>query len=518
MPADSRTCFRIQFSLRTFLIVSCVLGVAAGVLGRLFFRNPEVFLIVVYLLSTVVPFLVAIGTILWIGFRSKPWSTPICGQCKRDVPSTRTDRVKNCPECGEDLTGPKAVLFMRGQGRHWGLIAWGGMLLLMPILGSGVFFFASRVVGPSPGNLRFQSTQQLLQQRLPNQIDQPWIWNELENRLKAGSLSQQEVDDAIGQLISYMTTTRPKGWNQPLSWQRNFLKSATQAGMIPEPVLLELCDAFYGLKPIIQPLARLREGKNGLGVEIEYGNVWGDNSSLGLELLWQVNRVLLDGKPINVRQDSKLGQRWSGYHEGGLKSGNYEVTVEIECAYVDQDKLIGLNTGDLPKNRWPKARKQWKQSVSAPLHVYAIDKAIVALVTEPSRAPRPAGGILVDRLVAQADRDGKKKIVLKCEFPKGLSIPLSYDVAASINGQLIGLGPVWIVQDGNTHAQGGSQLEGRVDVLDPSIKNADVILTPNPSHIEHRPEVSEIWGKKSILRDVPIERLDLEARQGTEGP
>jgi hypothetical protein len=45
-----------------------------------------------------------------------------------------------------------------------------------------------------------------------------------------------------------------------------------------------------------------------------------------------------------------------------------------------------------------------------------------------------------------------------------------------------------------------------------------VILTPNPRHIEHRSEVSEIWGEKTILKNVPIERLDLETGQAAEGP
>jgi hypothetical protein len=57
-----------------------------------------------------------------------------------------------------------------------------------------------------------------------------------------------------------------------------------------------------------------------------------------------------------------------------------------------------------------------------------------------------------------------------------------------------------------------------IDTLDPSITRADIILTPNPKHIEHRPEAKEIWGKKIIFPGEPIERLDLEATQRTEGP
>jgi hypothetical protein len=281
------------------------------------------------------------------------------------------DRLTLCPECGADLTGPKALLFMRGQGRRWGLIVWGVALLLMPIIGNAILLVVRTVAGPSPGGLGILSTQQLVEQRLPKQIDEPWVWNELERRLLAGSLTQQDVDNAIKKLTSHMTAAQPKGWDRPLSWQRNFLKSADQAGLISDPVLFDLCDAFYGPKPLIQPLSRVREGKAGFEIEIEYGSTWIGQSGLGVVLLWEIGQVLPDDEPIDVRQNLKHGRRWLGTYAGTLKAGDHEVTVEVECAYIDQGKLIGLNTNNLPKSLWPKARKRWKQSVSAPLRVYS---------------------------------------------------------------------------------------------------------------------------------------------------
>jgi len=113
----------------------------------------------------------------------------------------------------------------------------------------------------------------------------------------------------------------------------------------------------------------------------------------------------------------------------------------------------------------------------------------------------------------QADRDGKRKIILKLTFtPDPPSLPLSYDVAAGIEGQSgrLGLGPLWIVRSGNGSTSSGGPLEGSIDRLDPSIREADIILTPNPVHVEQFPEVSEIWGKTVILRRIPLERLDLK--------
>jgi hypothetical protein len=464
---------RIQFSLRTFLIASCVLGVAGGMLGRLFVRNPEVFLLLLGAFSTVLPFLLAISTILWIG-----WHSP---------------------------------------RRRWALIVWGGVLLLMPPVGMGVLYFVESFIHPSPGNLQFQSTQQLIQW-LPTRVDQPWVWNELTTRLKAGGLTQQEVDDAVKQLISHMTAKRPNGWDQPLHWQGDFVKSATQAGKVSEPLLLALCDAFHGKKPVIPPLPRIREGKQGLSIEVQYGNRWSDEAQFGLELLWQADRVLLDGKPLDVRQTSKTNNDWTCYHDGRLPAGDHEITVELECAYVDQRRLLGLSARNLHKSRWPEASKRWKQSVSATLKVHPHDTPLVALTTDPSQDPGSTGGARIDRLVVQADQNGKKKLVLKAELPFAQST-LSYDVAVSLNGQLIPLGPFWIVQSGHyTSRNGCHPLEARLDTLDPSITQADIHLTPNPRHVEQYPEVSEIWGKKTVLRAVPLERLDLKQKPVGQRP
>jgi hypothetical protein len=511
MPTNYGTSRRFQFSLRTFLIVTCATGVAAGLLGRLFFRAPDVFLGISTLLCAAVPFLLAIGTIFWIGFRrNAAWSTPICGKCRCDLWPIDPNRMTNCPACGADLTESKALLFSGGQSRRWGLVAWGALLLAMPIVWMALVFVVQRAMGPSPGGLGLLSTQQLIQERLPKQVDEPWVWNELELRLKAGSLSQQDVDDAIKKLTLHMTTTRPQGWDSPLSWQNDFIKSAGQASLISEPVLIALCDAFYGPKPVIRPLPRQREGKGGFSIEIEYGNTWGSHSNLGLQLVWQVNRVLLDGKPSDVRQTHKAAGDWSGYHDGSLDAGDHQLTLEIECAYINGGKLIGLNADDLSKSLWPEARKRWTQTVSAPLKVFLPDEPIVSLVTNPGQHPGAGGGIAVSRFAVQRDRDDGKLIVLKTGFVDGLTIPLSYDIAVAFGEQTVDMGQMWVVQRQNGRTSSGGQMQKRLDMLDSTIRSADIILTPNPSHIEHRPEVSEIWGEKIILQNVPIERLDLE--------
>jgi hypothetical protein len=503
--------FRFQYSLRTLIIVISVLGVGIGMLGRLFISDPPVFLGVMSIISSVVPFLLAIITIFWLGFRPKPsWLTPLCGACKHDFGSAKTDQLSNCPQCGANLIEANALQFPRWPTRRWGLIIWAGLLLLMPPIGFTTLYVAQLYIGSSPSSLRFQSNQQLIGQQLPKQIDAPWIWRELQYRLANRSLSSQEVDDAVKKLTAYMTN-KPGGWNQPLHWQNDFMKSAIQNRAISEQVLFGLCDAYFGSKPVIH-LPHLREGKTRFEIDIKYGNPF-SNMGFGIELAWQVQRVLVDDKPIKFQKQYQHGNMGGYYHEGSkLSAGDHKVTVEIECAYIDQSKLTGLNINDLPVKKWPKARKQWKQSVSATMQVYPVDKPIVSLVTDLARDPGPAGGVKSVSLVARAERDGRKKIALEVAFDE-LPLPLSYDVAVVFDGQSIKLGHVWrwISQNRNGSGGGGNhQLQAIIDKLDPTILSADIVLTPDPSPIEQRPEVSEIWGKKTVIKNVEMERLDLE--------
>ena len=193
-----------------------------------------------------------------------------------------------------------------------------------------------------------------------------------------------------------------------------------------------------------------------------------------------------------------------------LPPGDHELVAELECAYIDENKLVGPNVYELPVKSWPPARKQWQQSVAATLRVIPVGKQVIALDTNRAHDPGPSGGVRVVGFFAQAEPNGRKKIVLKIAFDQTLAVPLSYDVSANFKGQSVKLGQAWISRGVNEVASGGDRLEAIVDKLDPEVKSADIVLTPNPAPIEERGEVSEIWGKKTVLQNVEIERLDLE--------
>jgi hypothetical protein len=309
----------MKFSLKTFLIVLCVGGAFVGLMGNLLLESPEAFLRVLFFCATVVPFVLAVGTVIALGLRLK----------KRKV------------------------------------VAWGILLLLVPPLTYG----AMAVLMPRGNALALLTTRRLIERRLPKQVNEPWVWNELVVRLRAGNLSREQVDAAITELADYMKRTQPKGWDRPLSWQRDFLSSAIAAKLVSKEVLLDLCDAFFGAKPQVKPnVPPVSSGEQGFQLAIEYGNVWAQHSGLGVVLLWNVNDVRVDGKPVRLEQVNEFGEDWNANVRGKLSPGDHDVQIDVECAYVDA--LTGVtNDSKLPVKQWPKAEKRWKTTVTTPVKV-----------------------------------------------------------------------------------------------------------------------------------------------------
>ena len=99
-------------------------------------------------------------------------------------------------------------------------------------------------------------------------------------------------------------------------------------------------------------------------------------------------------------------------------------------------------------------------------------------------------------------------------------IALSYDVALILPGRtaLVPLGSLWIVrrEDGSITSS-NDLLETSVAHIASSVRQVEIILTPNPSHVDQFPNVTEIWGKKVTIT-APLERLDLEGKTASFAP
>lgn len=313
----------MRFSLKTMLIGFVLASAALGWMGRLWVENPERFFFVLTIATTIGPFLLAVGTLIWLGFRRK-----------------------------------------MSASVH--VAAWGVFLLLTPALGG----LARIILLPNGRPIRVLSAKRLIEQRLPGKIDQPMLWRELEYRANCGELNKQEADSAVSLLIAHMKKGSSRGGSRQLTWKKDFLRIILQKRLISDEVLLELCEVYHGTQPKLNPLSPYPPGSFPLELRVEYGNSWDGGRELGVVLVWHVNSISLNGEPLLPQQVNKHSHQIGVYHcTADLPAGDHEIVVEVECAFIDEEKFLGLDSLKVTPAQWPEARKRWKTQIRAPLLV-----------------------------------------------------------------------------------------------------------------------------------------------------
>jgi hypothetical protein len=315
----------MRISLKWMLLGLCALGAFVGMMGNWLLRSPEAFFAAITICSTIVPFALAIGTIIWLGLKPR---------------------------------------------RRPGVVAWGAALVLLPIL----LQVSVEVLFPYRDPLRILSTRRLIETRLPARMMEPWVWDELERRLAAGNLSQDDVDSALEKLVQHLRANSPQGWNQPLSWQLKFIAAAKQAKSISPETFFALCDAFYGPQPVVKPVPPFDVADTSFLLNANFGSPWSNSTGLDVELLWQVTAITLDGNPLPSRSQIHFSRDWNATVTANLPAGDYQALLTVECAYVDRTKLGGLNVDQLPVAQWPTPLKRWTLQVPVPIRVERIFK------------------------------------------------------------------------------------------------------------------------------------------------
>ncbi len=457
-------------------------------------------------LITYLPVVMAAAVIAVIGWRGRlRWSSPMCAKCKYDLRGSIPEQTKSCPECGSDLNGRRAVLFTRA-GRRWGLLAFALLILVLPWGSLGGIYlyhqYQSRAQG-NPSSLPSMTTAEVLAVTAAKP-DEPWAWRDLERRLGARQLSYEQVAIAIDQLITHMTTNRPDGWNEPLHWKKGFLEAAYQSNSISQEQLFALYDAFFGPAPKVDSFNRVRQTITKITVRSRYGGPW--DLPFSLKPLHDVRRVTINGAAVEFTPTHHHEEHLYGSIPLVLKPGSYEVEFEFDLALIDDKHLLGFDY-NTRSAQWPEALRRWTKTVKVPLSVYADDVELVGTTVDPSLDPLASGAISIESLLARDDGE-RKRVLLKFEINEGLMVPISFDVLLGFGGQVHPLNQLWYYRQGNSSSGSGRLLQRHFPSLPDDLAQVDIILRPNPQHIEHKSQVDHIWGREIIFEDVPITRYD----------
>ncbi len=472
----------------------------------------------ILLLGLLISWLVATITLIVLGFRGKAqWASPYCIACKYDLRGRVPEDTVTCPECGAGLDHPKAIGYVR-QGKRPMLIVFGVIIFFLPLLlAIGIWFFlAVSNTPPGPAGLASQSNSTVLTNAQSN-INQPWAWNELAKRITNGTLAAAESEQALNDLTAYIKVQYPTGMDSPMTWQADFLEAGYQAGHFSDKALTDFALAYYGAKPIILGIPRLLHDQTRLSFNVEFGNHWEltNHGGMPIELFWVIERSEIDGNPVKVGStNSTSNNRDVTVDVSTLEPGEHELKVQLSAAIIDVSSNNPLVPHPDTKNRWPNAMYSWTATADAKMIKLSESDRPVSLSTDPSLAPGP-DDITVNYILAQPEGN-RLHLSLEFKVKDEYVGALSCDVSLMVNEQELKLNHMMYIATGSGRSYGNMRQNLYIDSLDPQIKTADVILTPNPRYVYNRTNVEAIWGKPITIKDVPIYRYDLQEQASDE--
>lgn len=445
-----------QIGMRGMLILVLVLGCGGGLYGKLFLSYPEIAIAILGIGSIAVPYFVAIFLIVALAGRS-------------DSPS----RIR----------------------------VFAVLITFCPVVGlaSTALLSYTQVRRTGPMGLAAQTNTELIDGSLKNQIDEPWVWQELEKRLAKQELSKKEVTTALGMLHDHMVTTEPGGYDSPLHWSGQFVSAVSNSELSGIKELEDIYLAFFP-KPDFS-LDRQRESASSVQFDIRFGSTWADNQKFPFELICDLKEVRFDSEVRQTQNNYRFDDSRSDNIAGPFSVGKHVLEVEIEYALVDSDDMVGISARSLSRKNWPNPIRTWTEVVKKEFQIYADDDPVVKLRTT---GTMPV--ILVKRLVAQQD-NGRQKMKLVLE-DFNASIPFSYEVFAKAEGFEKRLGSMMRYTTANSSIGSGGFETTLRKKLPPELTTVDLLFKPYPRGLDSVPDAKEMWGIEFTIPDVPVDRFE----------
>jgi hypothetical protein len=367
-----------------------------------------------------------------------------------------------------------------------------------------------------PDQLRTLPTAQVINVGL-RKPDLPWAWQELEQRASNGRLSAAEAGNILDGLVVWMRRDYPNGYRNPLHWLRSLLDELGKEKLVTEAQAVRFLVAFHG-NPTLEPLMRLREGEQSLHLNCTLRNIW-QPQLLGMVLLDEVRSITVDGQPIPLPTSARPSWRndrfFSTLELPDLATGIHTLKCEVESALVTESDVAGL-PDNAPSTDWPPPKRRWTRVTEARLEVFARNAEIVGLTRDPTLDPVASGGLSAKPVIIRRKGQGTTAVIL-FEVTDKLPVPISFNVTLRLAGESIPCGSLLNNRTTEHSMRSGDQLVADLDMPNPQIKEADLILTPNPRLIEAFPGVTNVWGKEIVFNHVPLMRQDLDGTKGDLG-
>lgn len=421
---------------------------------------------------------------------------PICRACGFDLYNLPGDRAK-CPECGADITEPKAVLPGRREpfmGRLWfgrALLA----ILLVVVVTTGW-----RVVAQNDLSRLKPTVWLSLETRLASYPTQQRAWKEISRRASAGTLSDANIAslaDAALDLQGDLSRT----W---ISEAGSFIENARRNGRLADAQWTR----YAKQAPQLSLLVRGQVGRSAkyLPAEVRFAKARSAESST---LVLRSEEGLATGDCIRVLPEWQRGRSSSGFTLSSGASGSntryihldpkvlpttrpgkrtvtVEVPIRICEGWEDDDAEV------LAETRTFTAEWELVDAENADIALLPDDSPELRAQVEKAISigsiefkPHPSNGDRVDVTV----------------IADGLPVPVAYRVTFRAGERTWdGFNFKALPTSGEAHFGNGFSLKQ----FDPD--RVDVIFEPSIDAAIETTHMTQLWNGRLVIKDVPVTR------------
>lgn len=439
---------KFQVSLKMTLIALGILGAVLGLMGRLYRFEPELCLQIIQW-SLLLGYVVAMFAL---------------------VVQQRRHRTS------EKAVNPWLSLSMSGLVLVWLLVSWSGLtksdLSRLP-----TWYLVQRKL------FTFRDDGQL--------VDDSNVWRELERRVMNSQLAKSDAELIFSELEESILqqADSPK-------WQHfstaSTLRTIADRELVSDEQLVGLAEAYYGKPP--DTSLRLRTAENPLRLGIRYGHIGVDRQH-PTKLIWYATKVQVDGE--DVAFSNGVGSLAATINRH-LELGEHEVVVELDCAFVMHDALRTFG-GSCPHSEWPEnLLKRWTEKVVIPVTVFTAESEIISLTTDAKRDPTSFISLGIETINMGKPQ---RAWLLRVDIDEDISVAMSGDLFVTIDGETF----EWPMNTEEMPNRWGAITNWQLDPAKVSAKTATIEFVPNPTYLERETCVTEIWGKKIVFDNVPID-------------
>jgi hypothetical protein len=149
------------------------------------------------------------------------------------------------------------------------------------------------------------------------------------------------------------------------------------------------------------------------------------------------------------------------------------------------------------------------KELKVPVTIVGEGKSPIALVTDAARSPEPLLKVSSAKVTRQGNGGARVNVSYELSQPP---VPVSFDLFLRVGGKEYPMGYFVGTTRGSTSSGG----QVKFPSLAADVTTADVIFRPNPKHAESVPGIEQVWGKEVVIKDVKLERYDLEAAAATQ--